>query len=111
LGAEMIQRLKVCQNLARKIATENNEKLIGESTKYFNSKIKTVEFREDIWVCLKDHNFNHKNKKMAETFEGLFRITKVHENGTALTKAKILNAPRFELKTYLVWVFVLGVSF
>jgi hypothetical protein len=53
LGIEMFQRLQVCQNLERQIASENNDKSIEESTKYFNSKAKPVEFKVDDWVLLK----------------------------------------------------------
>ena len=80
----MFQRLQICQQLARKIASENNDASIEESTKYFNSKVKQVLFQENDWVLLKEHNFLHKNKKIAETFKGPFKITKMNQNGTAL---------------------------
>jgi hypothetical protein len=64
---------KVCQNLARKIASENNDKYMEESTKCFNSKVKPVEFKDE-WEVLKDHNFLHKNKKLDETFKGPFKM-------------------------------------
>jgi hypothetical protein len=60
----MFQRLQLCQNLARRIASENNDKSIEESPKYFNSKVKPVEFKEDDWALLKEHNFYIKTKKL-----------------------------------------------
>ena len=58
----MFQRLQTCQNLARKIASKNNDKSIEESTKYFNSKVKPVEFKEEDWVLMKEHIFSTKTK-------------------------------------------------
>ena len=60
----MFQRLQNCQQLARTIASENNDTSIEKSTEYFNSKVKPVNFKEDDWVLLKEHNFLHKNKKL-----------------------------------------------
>ncbi len=54
LGTDMYQRLKICQQLATKIASENNEESIKSSTKYFNSKVKPVTFDVDKWVLLKN---------------------------------------------------------
>ena len=88
LGTEMFQRLQICQQLARKEASENNDTSIKDSSKYFNSKVKQVVSQENDWVLLKEHNFLYKNKKLAETFKGPFRITKVHQNGTALIRGK-----------------------
>ena len=34
LGTEMFQRLQICQQLARKIASENNDASIEESTEF-----------------------------------------------------------------------------
>ncbi len=62
LGTDMHQRLKICQQLARKIASENNEESIESSTKYFNSKVKSVTFEVGEWVILKKHNFLHKKR-------------------------------------------------
>jgi hypothetical protein len=73
----MFQRLQTCQNLVRKIASKNNNKSIEESTKYFNCKVKPVEFKEENWVLMKEQNFLNKNKKLAKTFRGPFRITKL----------------------------------
>jgi hypothetical protein len=43
-----------------------------ELTKYFNSKVKPVIFKEDKWVLMKKHNLIHRNKpKNAETFRDL----------------------------------------
>jgi ribosomal protein L13 len=39
-------------------------------------------------VFLKEHNFLHKNKKLAETFKRLFRITFLNDNRTALHRSK-----------------------
>jgi hypothetical protein len=86
LGTEMFQRLQTCQNLARKIASEYNDRSIEESTKYFNSKVIPVEFKEEDWVLMSEHNFLHKN--LGETFKGPFKITKVHPNGTLLIRTK-----------------------
>jgi hypothetical protein len=55
-----------------KNASENNHKSIEESTKYFNSKVKAVEFKEEDWVLMKENNFLNKNKKLDETFKGPF---------------------------------------
>jgi hypothetical protein len=44
----------VCPNLAKIIASENNDKSIEESTKFFNS---TVKQEEDDWVLPNEHNF------------------------------------------------------
>jgi hypothetical protein len=60
----MFQRLQVCQNLARKIANENNDKSIEESAEYLKSRVKPFEFKEDNWLLLKEHNFLHKSKKL-----------------------------------------------
>jgi hypothetical protein len=60
LGTDMYQRLKICQQLARNTASENNEELIENSIKYFNSKVKPVTFEVDEWVPLKEHNFLHR---------------------------------------------------
>jgi hypothetical protein len=49
LGTEMFQRLQICQNLVRKIANEHNDQSIEKSTKYFNSKVKPVDFKKTIW--------------------------------------------------------------
>jgi hypothetical protein len=49
----MYQRLKICQELARKIARKNNEESIENSLKYFNSKVKPVTFEANKWVLLK----------------------------------------------------------
>ena len=88
MGTDMFQRLQICQDLTRKVASENNDTSIEDSTKYFNSKVKQVVFQENDWVLLKEHNFLHKNRKIAETFKGPFKVTKVHENGTALIRGK-----------------------
>jgi hypothetical protein len=77
LGSEMFQRLQICQNLSRKITREHNDNSNEESTKYFNLKVKSVNFKEDDSVLMKEHNFMHKNRKLAETFKGPFKITKV----------------------------------
>ena len=82
LGTDMYQRLKICQQLARTIASEKNEELIENSTKYFNSKIKPITFEVDKRVLVKIHNFLC--KKMAETFKGPFQVKKVHENSMYL---------------------------
>ena len=37
---------------------------------------------------MKEHNFLHKNRKLAETFKGPFRVTWVNENGTVLIRSK-----------------------
>jgi hypothetical protein len=50
MGTEMFQRLQIFQQLARKVASENNDLLIVESTEYFNSKVKPV-------VIKKTHGF------------------------------------------------------
>ncbi len=68
----MFQRLKVCQELARKIVSQNNDRSIEDLAEYFNTKVKNDR------VLLKEHNFLHKNKKLAETFKGLFRVTQVN---------------------------------
>jgi hypothetical protein len=39
-------------------------------------------------VLLKEHNFLHKNTKLAKTFKGPFQVKKVHENGTVLIRNK-----------------------
>ncbi len=44
LGTDVYRILKICQNLARKIPSENNKESIENSTKYFNSKVKPVTF-------------------------------------------------------------------
>jgi hypothetical protein len=49
----MFQRLPICQNLARKIAREHYDNSNEESTKYFNSKVKPVNFKEDDLVLMK----------------------------------------------------------
>jgi hypothetical protein len=46
LGTDIFQWLQICQNLARKIARKHNDNSIKESTKYFNSKVKPVDFKE-----------------------------------------------------------------
>jgi hypothetical protein len=76
----MFQRLQICQNLARKIAREHNDNLIEESTKYFNSKVKPLNFKEADLVMMKEHNFKHKNRKLSETFQGPLKITKFPSN-------------------------------
>jgi hypothetical protein len=55
--------------LAQKIASENNNKFIKESMDYFCKKVNPIEFKENGWVLLKEHNFLYKNKKIAETFK------------------------------------------
>jgi hypothetical protein len=75
--------------LVRKIASQNNVQSTKYSTEYFNTKVKPVIFKEDDWVLLKEHNFLHKNGKLAETFKGLFRVAKVNENSTALSRGKM----------------------
>jgi glucuronate isomerase len=72
LGTDIYQRLKICQELARKIVSKNNEESIENSTKYFNSKVKPVTFEESEWVLLKEHNFV--TEKLADTFKGPFQI-------------------------------------
>jgi hypothetical protein len=64
--------------LARKISRKNNENFIEYSTKYFNLKVKPFDIMEDDWVVMKEQIFLHKNRKLAETFESPFRITKAH---------------------------------
>ena len=88
MGTEMFRRLQICQQLARKIAGENNDQSIENSTDYFNSKVKPVKFEVDDWVLMKEHNFLHKNRKIAETFKGPFRVTQVNENGTVLIRGR-----------------------
>ncbi len=58
------------------------------STKYFNSKVKPVEFKEEDWVLTKEHNLLNKNRKLAQTFKGPFKITKVHLNVTAMIRTR-----------------------
>jgi hypothetical protein len=53
---------------------------------YINSYLKPTDLKTENYVLLKDHIF-FKNK-LAETFKGPFRITKVHENVTALIRSK-----------------------
>jgi hypothetical protein len=83
LGTEMVQRLQKCPNLARKIAIKNNDKSIEELTKYF----KQIELEEEDCLQMKEYNFL---KKLAETFRGPFKVTKVCTNGTALIKTKTI---------------------
>jgi hypothetical protein len=58
MGTVTFQILQVCQNLTLKIASINNDHSIEESTKYFNSKVKPVEFKEDDWVLIKKTQFS-----------------------------------------------------
>jgi hypothetical protein len=67
LGTEMFQRLQMCKNLARKIASEHNDHSIEESTKYFNSKVKPVNL--DDLVLMKEHNFMNKNRKIGRNIQ------------------------------------------
>jgi hypothetical protein len=39
-------------------------------------------------VFVKEHNVLHKNRKLAETSKGLFRIPNIHENVMALIRGK-----------------------
>ena len=82
----MFQRLQVCQELAKRLARDNNDESIEKSTENYNKKVKPVEFKEGEWVLLKVQNFLNKNKKLAETYKGPFCISKVHSNGTAPIK-------------------------
>jgi hypothetical protein len=72
----------------KKNCREHNNKSIEESPKYFNTKVKPVNFEEDGLVLLKEHNFMHVKRKLAEKFKGPFKITKVQSNGTALIRTK-----------------------
>jgi hypothetical protein len=80
--------MKICQELARKIASENINESIEKSTTNFDTKVKPITFNTDELVLLKEHNFLHSIKKQAKTFKGQLRKTKVHENDTILIKKK-----------------------
>jgi hypothetical protein len=94
----MFQRLQTCLNVARKKPSEHNNKSIELSTKYFNPKVKPVEFKEEDWVLKKKHN---KKRKLAKTFNGPFRITKVHSNGTVSIRTKTSKHDHL-VNTYLL---------
>ena len=88
--------------MTRKIANENNDKSFEEFTKYFNKKVKLIEFKEDDWVLLKEHNFLHKNRKLADTFSGPLGIIKSQKIGTALIRSKTANHSNLVNKNLLV---------
>ncbi len=50
-------------------AREANDVAIEKWVKYFNSKVRSVQFAENEWVLLKELNFQGKNQKLAETFK------------------------------------------
>jgi hypothetical protein len=79
LGYRNVRKITSLSKFWLKIASEHNDKSIEESTKYFNFKVKPVELKEKDWVLMKEYNFLRKTKKLAETFKGPFRITKVHK--------------------------------
>jgi hypothetical protein len=60
MGTEMFQRQQLCQNVARKIASKNNNNYIKESSKYFNSKVKPEEFTEKDRLLMKKTQFLNK---------------------------------------------------
>jgi hypothetical protein len=46
------------------------------------------KFEEEDWVLMKGHTFLNKNNKLAKTYRGPFKVTKVHTNGIALIRTK-----------------------
>jgi hypothetical protein len=52
------------------------------------SQVKSVEFKEEDWVLLKEPNYSSKNRKI---IKGQFKITRVHGNVTGLKRTKTLN--------------------
>ena len=87
-GTEMYQRLKACHQMAKEVASENNDQSIEKSIPYYNSKVKPLTFEVNEWVLLKVQNFLGKNRKLAETYKGPYQITKVNENGTVRMRTK-----------------------
>jgi hypothetical protein len=84
----MFQRLQICQNLVRKIASENNVESIEDCTKYFNPKVATTHFKVDDWQLMIEHNGLNKNRKLEENLRGPFSVTQANKNGTVLIRSK-----------------------
>jgi hypothetical protein len=62
--------------LTRRIASQNNDKSVVDLTKYFNTKVKHMVFKENELVLQNGHIFLHKKKKLAETFKGSLESTR-----------------------------------
>jgi hypothetical protein len=62
--------VQMCSKDCRLVKTwpsEHNDRSNEESTKYFNSKVKPVKFKEEDWVLVKEYYFLNNNKKLAKT--------------------------------------------
>ena len=74
--------------MSRELAKESTDEAIENSIPYYNSKVRQISFKEGELVLLKIQNFLGKNKKLAETYKGQYKITKVNDNGTVTMKTK-----------------------
>ena len=71
---------------ARQIAWENSSHQQNLNQEYYDRHCAPHEFKKDQWVLLKSNNFAHKNRKLAEKYDGPYQIVKLKESNNVEIK-------------------------